>query len=261
MKLEAFSLMTGTAVLALTVMHPQAANGGPKPKQPKDILHLHLKKEMTNTGVIAGASGQVDIHVDLDNKNKNKQDVHIKLTGLETNTTYQVAALLKDDTNLTQVTEFTTKEDGNASLHFKDDGKAAGKEKHPLPAALNPVGNIHEVQVLNGSGAVVLSADVTSPYKFVYLVERDLSAETNKVSLHIHVNQQKGKLDLHASGLSPANDYSLALNGAVVKTQTSDAKGKVKFKQELASPVEILNLGSVALLDSTGGIVVSTTLP
>jgi hypothetical protein len=244
-------LVVGAMVLASATMLTQSAG---KAHGPKDLLHLFIREKMTSGGVIAGAGGQVDIHVNQHGKS-DKQDIHIKVKNLEANTAYQLAVLLDDDTNLTQVVEFNTDKKGNASLSFRDKGK------HSLPAALNPVSNIHEVRILNGAGQAVLTADLTTPDKLEYLVKRDLSTGGVKASLQIHANAHKGKLRLHASGLTPNSDYSLAMNGSVVQTETADAKGKLKIDTDLAVPVEILSLKTVALMDSAGNVMLTTTLP
>src|SRR5438552_3798522 len=83
----------------------------------------------------------------------------------------------------------------------------------------------------------------------------------------VHENlQSKGKVNLakvrvEASGLSANSSYSLALNGNVTQTGNTDEEGELKISSELEHPLDILALQSVALMDSAGNVVVSTTLP
>jgi hypothetical protein len=79
--------------------------------------------------------------------------------------------------------------------------------------------------------------------------------------LKIEANGHKAKLSLEASKLSPNSQYSLALNGIAAQTGSTDEHGKIRIKTELDHSVDVLSLQSVALMDSTGNVVVSTTLP
>ena len=105
------------------------------------------------------------------------------------------------------------------------------------------------------------TADLTAPDKLEYVLKRDLSAGSIEASLQIKGKANKAKVRLEASGLSPNTEYSLALNGTVAQTGTTDENGKLKISSELDNPLDILALQSVALLDGLGNVVVSTTLP
>jgi hypothetical protein len=186
---------------------------------------------------------------------------------LTTNTTYQLLALIEDDTNLTQVTEFTTDDNGNAALRYRKNGNGQGnglgKGKSALPNALNPVSSIRELTIQNtGTQAVaVLTADLTSPDKLQYLVKRDLSTSTVDASLRIKATTSQTQFRLIAAGLNPTNDYLLVLNGGIEETNTTDENGKLVITSLLQNPTDILDLHSVELWDSISNVVLSTTLP
>src|SRR5205823_4158575 len=96
-----------------------------------------------------------------------------------------------------------------------------GKIKMQLPAELEPVTEIHELVVLDSTGATLLSADLTAPDKFEYLVKRDLSTDTVGASLEIKANGHKAQVKLSASGLEAGAQYSLAINASVAGTETA----------------------------------------
>jgi hypothetical protein len=196
---------------------------------------------------------------------------------LDADTDYQLAAQLNDDTNLTSVVTFTTDAEGNACVNLEDKannnghghghGHAYGHDKHghgkaQLPASLEPVGQIHQVLVLDNTDTnVVLSADFTSASCFQYLVKRNISSDTVNAQLWIVASPQKAQIRLFASGLSAGSDYTLALNDTAAQTQTADDKGRVSIRAELSNPADILSVSRVSLLDAGTNVVVSTTLP
>jgi len=248
-------LTVGAAMTCLTAV----AENTPKPHKPKkDILHFFAQEKMTDQGVISNATGRVTIHVNSVSKGK-PQDLRVEVRNLEANAGYQLQALVGDDTNLTVVVEFTTDGEGKAKLEFRD--KAAGKAgKQPVPAALNPLTNIRELVVADGTNAVLV-ADLTAPDKFNYFVKRDLSTNGVVASLQIESHVHKAKLRLAASGLDAGSEYSLALNGSIVTTGTADEKGRLKVGWELLNPVDILSLQSVVLLNAGGETIATTTFP
>jgi len=255
-------LSAGALALAFTTLLTQATEKPHAPK--KDILHLFMQERMANEGVIADAQGKVDIHENLQSKGK-EQDIHINVSGLEANGAYLLTALIDGDTNSTSILEFSTDREGKASVEFREKGKSKsdgkGHIRQALPAALNPVSGIRELTVLDINEQAVLTADLTSPDKLEYLLKRDLSTGSIKASLQIKGKANKGQVQLGASGLSANSEYSLALNGSVAQTGTTDEHGKLNLRTEMDHPLDILALQSVTLTDSASNVVVSTTLP
>jgi hypothetical protein len=142
----------------------------------------------------------------------------------------------------------------------KNPGKGKGDDKHPLPSALDPVSNIRELTVLDGEGQSILTADLTNPSKFEYFLKADAGGGS-KSDLQIKADTHKSQVRLNASGLAGNSDYSLALNGNVASTATTDAKGKLKIGAELSNPADVLALQTVSLLDSSGTEVLSVSVP
>src|SRR5262249_47247611 len=156
---------------------------------------------------------------------------------------------------------FTTDAEGNASINLEDKGHnnnghghghAYGHNKHghmkdTLPAALEPVGHINELFVLDSTGTnVVLTADFTTASSFQYLVKLNTRSDTVNAELRIIANPGKAQIRLSASDLA-AGDYTLLLNDTAAATQTADDHGRVDIRTELANPSDILSVSSVSL--------------
>jgi len=256
-------LLAGALALAVTLL---AANAGEKPKEnKKGLLHFSIQKRMANEGALADANGKVDLHSDVHDKD-NHQDVHLHLGGLDATATYQLAAQVDDDTNLTQVLTFTSDREGKADIHLREKGP-----KHPhdkdghvdaqLPSELQPASLISQLIVTDTNGTAILTADLTAPDKFEYFAKLDLSSGDIRSKLEIKADGHKGHLKLDAKGLEAGSQYSLTLNGNVAGSDAADEHGNVHFKAELQNPADILALSSVAVLDASSNTVLSTTVP
>jgi hypothetical protein len=257
-----FSLfLAGT--IALTAVTLVANPPGSPHKRGTDILHYFVRKAMFNEGVVSDAAGSIYARQNKQG-NANNQDLDITVKGLEINTAYQLLALVDAATSFTNVAEFSTDSKGRATLHYRQrgNGKGLGHGKSPLPDLLDPVSLVRELRICSsGSTQAVLKADLTAPDKLQYLIKRDLSTNAVSASLQIKSNLRQTQFKLLSTGLSPANEYQLVLNGGVVETYTADSKGRLVISSPLAIPAEILDLRSVALWDSAGNSVVSATLP
>src|SRR4051812_42757412 len=97
--LPAALAITSVTLLAKPGIHPH--------KHGTDILHLSIRKAMSNEGVLADAAGKVRLAQNVQG-NANHHELDIIVTGLETNVTYQLLAQINDDTNLTEVASFDT---------------------------------------------------------------------------------------------------------------------------------------------------------
>jgi hypothetical protein len=253
-------LCTGVAVAITTLSAASSKRHG------TDILHFFARKTMTNEGVLPSATGHVDAKQNRQGK-ANNQRLDISLRNLETNATYQLLALLDDDTNLTLVSEFQADSEGRAAIHYRKVGSSKGKGgglgrgKSALPAVLDPISSIRELTVSLNSTQSVLHADLTAPDKLQYLVKRDVSAGEVDATLHVKATLNKTQFRLLASGLNPTDTYLLVLNGSVVQTNTTDSSGRLLINSLVENPGDILDLHSVALWNSASNVVISTTLP
>src|SRR5262245_38737819 len=228
-----------------------------------DILHFFVREAMTNEGVETNATGRVEANQNRQG-NANNQRLKISVNGLATNTTYQLLALTDDNVDLTSVPQFDTDDHGRAAFDFRKQGNGNGGMGHgksALPDELDPLSQIRELAVFNGSTQAVLRADLTAPDQLQYLIKRDLSTNGVSASLRIKATTSQTQFRLTASGLNVTNDYLLVLNGGIVQTNSTDARGRLTISALLADPGDILDLHSVALWDSASNVVLSTELP
>src|ERR1041385_1006123 len=124
-----------------------------------------FRATVTNTLVDADAQGTVQGNLTRRGAVDN-QRLKISLSKLDADTTYHLAAFLGDDV-IPSVTDFQTDHRGGASvMYIKNPGA------HPLPAELDPISNIREVDVVNSNGDTVLQTDLTNSKSFSYSVKR-----------------------------------------------------------------------------------------
>ena len=258
------TVIVSLASFALISLTAQAGEATP----PKSMLHVGIQVRMHNEGVVAAAAGKADLHLDSDGKHSH-QDLHLHLSGLDTHVTYALSASVDDDTNLTQVLTFNSDREGKADIHLREKGPGHphdhdGHIEGQLPAELQPLTSVHELLISDANDSTatpILTADLTAPDKFQYLSKRDLNSGDIRGKLEIHADNHKGQLKLDVKGLDAGADYSVAVNGTAVGTETADHEGHLHFHAQLQSPADILSLSSVALLDASSNTVLSTTFP
>jgi hypothetical protein len=251
--LAIISALTGAALLA-------NAAGEPK-KHGTGILHLFDHVNMTSTGALSNAMGRVDARQN-EQGNANNQELDIHAQGLDTNTTYYLD-LVNGVSNITQVATLTSDGRGRISVEYSQfgNGHGMGHGHMSLPAALNPVSEIQQLQIADVSTQAVLTADMTMPARLEYLIKRDISSNSVDASLRIHATTKQTQFRLVGAGLTPSSNYFLGLNGGIVQTNMSDAKGNLSIRSLLVNPTDILAVSSVGLWDSSSNLVLSTTLP
>ena len=225
------------------------------------ILHFIFKSAMTNTGVDADASGNVSGKLTRQG-NASNQQLKISLANLDPNTTYQLATFIGNDTNSMSVTQITTDSKGAFKVTFvkKAQGSASAGGQ-PLPDALNPLRNVRELDIVNGSTQTVLRVDLTDPDKLQYLVKR-LMDNTGFIpaaagSLQIKATTTSTQFQLTASGLTPSTGYILTINGNAAQTNTTDSAGNLNLTALPPGAPDVLDIHAVALTDITGNLVLT----
>jgi hypothetical protein len=248
-------LLLGLGLAAAVLFHHHQALAG------TDILHFLSKTAMTNTGVDLDASGKVDANLNRQGNAYNQQ-LKITVAKLEPNAVYQLVAFLGDDTNATSVAQFTTDANGAFKIAFmkKAQGNQSSKVE-PLPAVLDPLCNVRELSIQNGSTQAVLRAGLTNPQKGQYMVKRSMTnpgfLPGAAGDLRLKTNFKSAtQFRLQASHLTPSTDYVLLLNGNAAQTNTSDLKGKLMLKALPANAPSVLDIETVELTDATGTNVV-----
>jgi hypothetical protein len=227
------------------------------------ILHFNFVSAMTNTGVEPDDSGTVNGKLNRQG-NASNQQLKISLANLNPNTTYQLAAFIGDDTNSTSVTGFTTDSKGAFKVTYvkKAQGNAGGG-KQPLPDALNPLDDVRELDIVNGSTQTVLRVDLTSTDKLQYLVKRPMD-NTGFIpaavgSLRIHATATRTQFRLTASGLTPNTGYVLTIDGNASQTNSTDRKGKLKLTALPPGSPDVLDINSLGLTDISGNPVLTVS--
>jgi hypothetical protein len=226
-----------------------------------DVLHYSVREAFT-ADTNASAQGSVYL-TRKEQGNSQKQTLDVVLTKLTPSTSYWLLSLNQDDTNYTFVTDFDSDSKGKAKLRYvnQGNGQSLGRGKQPLSALLDPVSGLGEIVITDSATQTVAVAKLTEPDKLSYLVKRDLSTSDYPASLRLKANQETATLKLVVSGLQATNDYWLALNGEVTETNAATADGKLVIDRRFDDPLEVLNLKSIELLDTTTNAVISTTLP
>ncbi len=269
MKLESTCLLALTAVAATLLITgaPLRAYGTPHNAGPgqhgTDILHLDFSTAMTNTDVDPNAGGSIDWSLNRQG-NADNQQLSLSLTNLDSDTAYQLVAFLGDDTNSTDVAGFNTDQNGAFKATYT---KRSQRQGHPnakvFPAALDPLCNIRELDVVNGSTNPVLMADLTDPDQGQYLVKRSMD-DTGFIpgaggELRINATLSFTQFRLQASGLTPDTAYWLTLNGDIVQTNSSDRNGRLKLMTLPEGSPDVLDIHTVTLTSTGTNVVLIST--
>jgi hypothetical protein len=224
-------------------------------------LHFTFKSAMTNTGVEPDASGNVNGTL-IRRGNTTNQQLKVSLAKLRPLTTYQLAAFIGDDAvNSTSVTNITTDSKGDFKVRYMENTRGnASAGKHPLPAALNPLNNIRELDIVNSTTQTVLQVNLTNTTdKLQYLFKGPMDNTgliTNAVgSLQIKGTTTSTQIRLTASGLTPNADYVLMINGNAGETNAATHAGKLKLTAQLST--DVLEIKTVTLSDITSNLVLA----
>ena len=260
------AVTAGVAVAAVVfVAQPSvmAKKGG------TSILHFTTELTMAGTGIDTDAQGKISAEIKTQG-NAEKQHLEINLANLDPNTTYQLQALIGEDTNLIEVVDFETDSSGAAVLDYskQGQGKAKGKGHQSggaLPIELDPVSNITSLVIANGVAEVVLTSDFSTSAKLQYLVKRMLYNDgvdsDASASLRMKSNGNNEQFRLRVEGLDPSATYYLAVNEDVAQTLASDEKGSVDINNLPAGTDNNLEIMSLAIWNSASNSVLSTSLP
>lgn len=258
--------LAGSVALAATLFLATPAGAAPGGT---DITHFTVITGMTNNltgstnnGAESNADGTV-MATQKEQGHADNQKLSIKVTGLNTNTTYELVADFDSDTNMVDVGPFTTDANGNAIFEYRSlgNGHGGGHNTTALPDSLNPVSLIRELDVVNSNMQAVLTADLSAPDHLQYLIKRNLSSGGVRASLMIEANTTHTHFRLLSAGLTPNTDYVLAFNDTPVQTNTASANGRLDIHTLVETPPFILDVRSVELWDTSSNVVLQTQLP
>jgi hypothetical protein len=240
-----------------------AQAGSPVTRRGTSVLHYMTQNALIATEAGSNAVGQLRLQQN-EQGNSSKQSLRLLAAGLEPNASYNLIAVLGDDTNAVQVASLAADRRGRSHVSYLSRGQGRGG-KNPLPEVLNPLINVRSIGVENASTQTVAYAWIADAEKFQYIVKRNLTPEdtdgsaAGSVSLianHRHVNFR-----LLAGGLAATNDYYLALNSNIVGTVQTGDDGRLQIKAWPTNAPAVLELHSLSLLDGSSNVVLQTRLP
>jgi len=263
MKIKSLIMVLLPTFLPMLVCHRAVA--GHVSCHGTSILHFMEQAAMDGSGVESNAVGSITLKQN-EQGHADNQRLAIKAASLQSNTTYDLFASVRSDTNLMEVATFTTDANGKVQLEYvkKNNGHGHGGGT-TLPDALNPLSGILSLAVVNSATQTVLSVDLTAPDHLQYLIKRCLSndaIETNATaSLRIHATENFVQLRLEASGLTSNANYFLSINDTIETNAAADSHGSLKFDSLPSGAPAILDIDSLAIQNSTSNNVLSTTLP
>lgn len=254
--------------LAWFVCTNTAAGSGSVTRRGPDSLHYLVRNNVAPTG--AGSqtiNGTFQMHF-IERGEKVQESVVFRVAGLETNATVSLTAAVGDDpANVLTVAHLPTDKKGRLRMTFVTKSPAPARPSRipPVPELLSPLTDVGALCFEDSHGQVVGNAGVQDATRFQYVVQRNLipadAGGTAAGSISLVANQRRTNLTLVAGGLTPNTDYRLALNGLPVAIVTSNKDGYLRVRGWPDDAPPVLTLRSLALTDSGGNLVLSTTLP
>jgi hypothetical protein len=250
------NLVRGLVCLGALFAGSQAALSSPV----VNSLSYSFKAALTNSGVDTDARGTVSGKLSRRGVT-DKQSLSIALSRLDASAPYQVVAFLDDSGTSTAVTDFSTDRHGRFSTNYV---KSLSPRAHHLPDVLDPLSNLRELDILNGAGDRISSADITNTTSFSYSLLRamDITGFIPSAggTLRVSGNHRSTRVSVAATGLLPSNSYQLLVNGVSVTTKTSDRHGRLTVTGPRTGLPLVLAIRTVELADSTGAnIILSST--
>jgi hypothetical protein len=197
-----------------------------------------------------------------------RETMVLRVSGLETNSTVSLTAGIGDDpANVVTAAHLPTDRRGRVNMTFVTrNPPPARPSRTPLvPELMSPLTDVGAICMEDSTGQLIANAGVQDAFRFQYVVRRNLvpadAGGTAAGSISLTANQRRASLTLLAGGLTPDTEYVLAMNGVPLGTATSDGRGMLRLRGWPADAPPVLQLRSLALTDSTGGTVLSTTFP
>ena len=235
------------------------------------LFHRYLKTGLTQVGDDPGstASGQVQIKHNQQGR-ADREQMMIKVSGLEGDATFHLLAWIGDDLDPMELTLFTTSSSGQGAVKYmrKLQGNAAaakGAKKFDLPNLEDPVDDIRRLVIADDAMNHLLEADLEAPDQFQYLIKRELTNDgldqDAEGAIHLKAHHNQARFRLRVGGLDPDTDYSLAANGEVLETVTTDENGGFETTTILDVPLDLFLLDTLSVRNGDDQSVLSTSFP
>ena len=246
-------LVAGVAGLAVTTMLGKGGGGG---GQAVHTIRFVYKVVFTNTGAdanIPNATGSAKASESINN-GKDQESLNISFKGLEASSPYSLLGTTTTSGS-TDAADFTTDKNGNAKVSLST---KSGKKGFPI-GSLAPLHQVTELDVVDASSNIVLTADTTTPQTFTFkdkLSATGPNGETGTIS--VSASDKSAKLNVKASGLTASDSLSLTLTGGTLtssnNTFTASSSGTVNINATISE--NVLDLTEVDLDDTTAGTTV-----
>jgi hypothetical protein len=238
-------------------------SGGPFTRRGTSVLHYSVRTPLTPTD--AGSNVEAVVKLDLKEQGHSaRQKFEFSASHLAANTEYFLLVARGDELDATAIGTFTTDGRGRARISVGTQGNGHGKVKKPSGPNLLPVTDIRAVGIQNGATQTLALAWIDDAPNFEYLVKRNLTrADSNGTAagwISLKGNVQETNFRLLAGGLVPNGVYYLMLNSNVTSL-TANANGVVGVNGWPVGAPALLDARSVALLDGSNKVLLSTTLP
>ena len=210
------------------------------------VLHVLFKTVMVNTGVDTNAQGTIDGSLSRQG-NANSQRLKLSLSKLDPGTAYLLIAFIGDDTNPRSSTAFTTDSKGAFTVTYVQ--KCPGRSNAgglPLPNTLDPISHIHQLDIVNGNGNVVLTGVIGSD------IQADCSAPTvsftvpENAATDVAVNQA-----IAATFSEPMNPLTITHSTFTLKKGNTAVSGTVTYAGTTAIFIPASALASNTIYTAT----------
>jgi len=243
------------------------AGTGPVVIRGPGLLRLDARNIIEPTEVGTNITGSMQLQFQ-EKGDVRKQTLLISAAGLETNAQVGLTAAIGSDQNVTTIMNLPSDSRGRVRASFmskEPDSGRMSRGKEPLPEMLSPLTQVRAICLEDANLAVIGFAWVVNAWNYNYIVRRNLtpadSAGTAEGSIRLVANPRRVSFNLMAGGLTPEADYSLVLNSVSVLTTTADSRGRLGIRTWPTNAPPVLELRSLALVDSGGTTVLSTSLP
>ncbi len=253
--------MIGAAIFAAALQGAVSRAGSGEAKRRSERLRLRVRSSAANTGIEVEAGGVVKVRMDR-LRLGDRQRLSVALTGLRAETAYHLDALLGDDAVPARVAGFTTDRNGSFASAYARDIVGAPEPGIPaLPGAIDFVGRVREISVVDEAERAVLTADLARPESLRYSVRRRMD-NTGTVgpaagALRIDADKDAAVFRVRAQSLRAMAPCRLTIGDiAGPATTTTNAAGVARLTQRVDDTSGLFDVRSVALADDTVGDVV-----
>jgi hypothetical protein len=259
-------IILGGLAIALALAQDAGAAGSVRLRS-RAITHVMVQNQLVPSDLSSNTVGTMRLQFD-ERGEAIKQTLNLRFAGLQTNSQMGLTTVLGDDPNTIHVLNTTTDSNGRAQFNFVSQAPrqpVLRGSREALPEILSPLCDVRAICIEDSSGQVIGYAWNWNASNFKFISKRNLTPAdplgTAEGTMSLTANPRRATFRLVAAGLPPDSDFNLALNSTVVDTVTSNKRGRLQITGWPTNSIGVLDLRSLALIDSAGNPVLTTTLP